>query len=87
MRKELTTVGFCERDIKTMKAFGIGTQMEELHAELMSLPDIKDTVSFLGNWPVEKTGRGKIALPGAEKSGVKHFQASHRRWLNNGEGY
>ena len=42
MRKELTTVGFCERDIKTMKAFGIGEQMEKLHAELMALPDIKD---------------------------------------------
>ena len=42
MRKELTTVGFCERDIKTMKAFGIREQMEKLHAELMALPDIKD---------------------------------------------
>lgn len=42
MRKELTTVGFGERDIKTMKAFGIGAQMKKLHAELMALPDIKD---------------------------------------------
>jgi hypothetical protein len=30
MRKELTTVGFCERDIKTMKAFDIGEQMATL---------------------------------------------------------
>ena len=28
MRKELTTVGFCERDIRTMKAFGIEAQMK-----------------------------------------------------------
>ena len=35
-------MGFGERDIKTMKAFGIGAQMKKLHAELMALPDIKD---------------------------------------------
>lgn len=29
MRKELTTVGFCERDIRTMKAFGIEAQMKK----------------------------------------------------------
>ena len=38
----MTTVGFCERDTKTMKAFGIEAQMEKLHAELIALPDIKD---------------------------------------------
>lgn len=35
-------MGFCERDIRTMKAFGIEAQMKKLHAELMALPDIKD---------------------------------------------
>lgn len=35
-------MGFCERDIKTMKAFGIEAQTEKLHTELMALPDIKD---------------------------------------------
>lgn len=34
MRKELTAVGFCERDIKTMKAFGIEAQMEKLHVQV-----------------------------------------------------
>ncbi len=48
-------MAFCERDIKTMKVFGIEAQMEKLHAELMSLPDIKDAEydlsSFLSDIP------------------------------------